>query len=146
MQAHHYGLTVSSLAESLAFYRGTLGLEVVAQFNADTDGFRRTVGVEEGSADVAFLGGDTFFVELFEYDPAGDSVREGKLQNNAIGAHHLAFDVEDAREWYDRLSDDVEFVAPPASGDSGFVATYLYDPDGNMVELLESETIQVPSL
>jgi catechol 2,3-dioxygenase-like lactoylglutathione lyase family enzyme len=42
--AHHYGVTVSDLDRSLAFYRDRLGMEVVDRLSLDGDAFGRFVG------------------------------------------------------------------------------------------------------
>ena len=63
-----------------------------------------------------------------------DASRDGQMT-------HLAFRVDDLDGEYRRLSSQqVQFVAPPASAGFGKHATFL-DPDGNAIDLLEWKTM-----
>lgn len=141
MQAHHYGLTVSNLDQALEFYRDKLGLDEIHRTGVDSERFSKVVGVSDASAEIVFLNGNGLVVELFEYDPEGERIHDDKQKNNNIGAHHIAFDVEDLDDWYKQLSEDVEFVNPPQEGGTGAYAAYLFDPDGNVVEIVEGDSI-----
>lgn len=140
MKMHHYGLTVSDLEKSLEFYRDTLDLKELHRTKVGSERFSKIVGVDNAEAEISFLDANGVIIELFEYRPTGKRVHGEKQQNNDIGAHHIGFNVEDVNEWYEKHSDSVEFINPPQSG-PGANAAYLYDPDGNVVEILESETI-----
>lgn len=138
---HHYGVTVSDLDESVAFYRDALGMTEAERAHFDDDAFARFVGLEaEGvDVDIAFLDGGGCLVELLEYEhPPGGDANEG-VSNNDVGAAHVCFDVDDLEATYDDLSDsgDAEFVNPPQTLENGAKVAYLYDPDDNVVELLE---------
>ena len=51
---------------------------------------------------------------------------------------HIAFDVTDIDAEYERLkAAGVEFISPPQKLGAGCASCYLYDPDGNLVELQE---------
>lgn len=141
MRAHHYGLTVSDLERALDFYRDTLGLEEIGRSKIESDRLGEVVGVEGVSADMAFLDAEGFILELFEYHPAGDRVLAGVQTSNDVGAHHLAFQVEDADEVYEDLSDEIDFINPPQVGGTGAYVAYLHDPDGNTVEIIEGSLV-----
>lgn len=135
--AHHYGVTVSDMDEALAFYRDTLGLDVDAEVSFASEEFGRFVGVEDADVDIVFLDAGGCAVELLEYnDPPGDDANEG-VSNNDVGAAHFCLEVDDIDGIYGDLSGEVEFVSPPQTLESGAQVAYVYDPDGNVVELLE---------
>ncbi len=135
--AHHYGVTVSDLDESLAFYRDRLGMEVVERLSFDSEAFARFADVEGVDVDIVFLdaGGCTY--ELLEYrSPPGDDANEG-TQNNDVGASHFCFEVDDIAGTYEDLRDDVTFVSEPQELSNGATVVYAHDPDGNVVEFVE---------
>lgn len=135
--AHHYGVTVSDMDEALAFYRDTLGMDVDAEVSFASEEFSRFVGVEGVDVDIVFLDAGGCAVELLEYnDPPGGDANEG-VSNNDVGAAHFCLEVDDIDGIYDDLSDEVEFVSPPETLETGAQVAYMYDPDDNIVELFE---------
>lgn len=140
MQPHHHGLTVSDLDTALEFYRDTLGFEEKQRTYNQGDQFSTVVGIENAEAEMAFLEANGMYIELFEYHPPGRDLHRGTQSNDDIGAQHVAFAVEDLDQRYELLADDVEVVNPPVEGGTGAKVMYVYDPDGNVVELLERGT------
>ncbi|WP_101296161.1 VOC family protein [Halegenticoccus soli] len=136
-QSHHYGVTVSDMDEALGFYRDTLGMEELDQLSFASEEFSKFVGVENVDVDLVFLDADGCAVELLEYNhPSGDNANDG-VSNNDIGAAHFCLEVDDLDAIYDDLrSDGVEFINPPQTLENGAEVAYMYDPDGNVVELL----------
>jgi catechol 2,3-dioxygenase-like lactoylglutathione lyase family enzyme len=139
--AHHYGVTVSDLEETLPFYRDTLGLELVSRGHvergsADSETFEDFVGVD-GTVDVevVFLDAGGCQVELLQYhSPEGEDAHGAS--NNDPGASHFCLEVEDIDAVYDDLrADGVEFVSEPVTLSKGVRVAYMYDPEGNIVEL-----------
>jgi catechol 2,3-dioxygenase-like lactoylglutathione lyase family enzyme len=135
--SHHYGVTVSDMDEALGFYRDTLGMETDAELSFDSEEFSRFVGVEDADVDIVFLDAGGFAVELLEYNhPPGGDANDG-VSNNDVGAAHLCLEVDDIAGIYEDLSGETEFINPPQTLESGAQVAYMYDPDGNVVELLE---------
>lgn len=139
-EAHHYGVTVSDLEESLEFYRDTLGLELVSRGHVekgteDADKFDDFVGVDGVDVEVAFLDAGGCQVELLRYhEPEGENANEG-VSNNDVGASHFCLQVDDIDEVYEELSDKVEFQYEPITLSKGVRVAYMFDPDRNIVEL-----------
>jgi len=59
-----------------------------------------------------------------------------------VPSAHLCFGADDIEATYERLlRQGVEFVSPPVRWppeQGGWIVTFLYDPDGNLVELNEN--------
>lgn len=134
--ATHYGLNVSDMDQALAFYRDLLGLEVDRQFPvSEVQG--DIVGVDGVEGEITFLDAGGFAIELIAYDaPPNDNVHE-TASGHDVGVAHLCLEVGDVWARYEALRDDVEFVEEPQTVGNGAQITYLRDPDGNYVELLE---------
>lgn len=135
---HHYGVTVSDMDEALEFYRDALGLDVDDQFWLDGDAFQTFVGVEDAAADITFLDAGTCAIELLEYDrPDGENANEGVTSNDP-GASHICISVDDITSAYEDLAADYEFISPPQTLENGARVANVYDPDGNVVQLIEA--------
>jgi catechol 2,3-dioxygenase-like lactoylglutathione lyase family enzyme len=135
-RATHYGLNVSDMDEALAFYSDLLGLEVDRQFPiSEVQG--DIVGVDGVEGDIAFLDAGGFSIELISYDaPPNDNVHETAAGHD-VGVAHLCLEVDDVWSLYEELRSDAEFVAPPQTVGNDAQITYMRDPDGNYVELME---------
>jgi catechol 2,3-dioxygenase-like lactoylglutathione lyase family enzyme len=140
---HHVGITVGDLDEAIDFYHGVLGLEFVNEpspvFDSPTLG--PAVGVPGAALrQVSLALGDTI-LELLEYlEPA--SPVEAPLPQNALGAQHVAFLVEDIEAVKAELeTKGVEFYSEVNVVDVGVLAgwrwVYFADPEGNALELVE---------
>ncbi|MFC4542260.1 VOC family protein [Halosolutus amylolyticus] len=132
--AHHVGITVSDLAESVAFYREVLGLDVSDRFGVDGEAFADAVGVEGASADFVHLEADEIRLELVEYEPEARGSPAAGL--NQPGAAHVAFEVDDLDAFYADLPDDVPTIGEPRTTATGTSILFLRDPEGNLVEVL----------
>jgi len=133
--AHHFAVTVSDLDRAVAFYRDTLGLDVLTEFSVGGEAFATGVGVDGASADFVHMDAGDTRVELVEYTPEGETAAETAL--NQPGATHLGLEVDDLDAVYDDLADGVETIAEPQTTESGTRICFLRDPDGTLVELLE---------
>lgn len=133
--AHHFGVTVTDLDRSIAFYRDVLGLDVLSRFSVSGEEFATGVGVEGAAGTFAHLDAGTARVELVEYEPEGDNATGGAI--NQAGAKHLGLAVDDLDATYENLPDDAETVSEPQTTESGTRILFVRDPDDNLIELLE---------
>ncbi|HKB29628.1 MAG TPA: VOC family protein, partial [Streptosporangiaceae bacterium] len=109
---HHMGLTVTSLARSLAYYKEMFGLEPEFIATGDGEDLSRAVGIPDAKLTFAFLrvGGGT--VELIEYGNERRTSYDGR--NCDAGTPHLCFDVPDIDAAYRELRDKgADFYAEP---------------------------------
>lgn len=152
----HFGVHVSDLERSLAFYRDLLGMEQVARFDESDEVVRSAVGYADASLKTAHLKipNSEMFMEIIEYvSPRGTPVDP---QAANPGTTHLTFYVDDLQRTYDELvAAGVQPVGtitdvPNADRKNGPVAdmphlhriiggktVYMQDPDGIRVELMQ---------
>lgn len=135
-RVHHVGVTVRDLDRTLAFYRDVLDFEVLTRFSVDGDAFERGVGVDGASASFAHLDGGDVRVELVEYDPAGDACGADRV--NQTGAKHIGVGVDDLDSFDADLPADVETLSEPQTTASGTKILFVRDPEGNLIEVLET--------
>lgn len=121
MRTLHVGLRVADLDRSLAFYT-TVGYEVVGTV-PDTP---------FGTLTMLKLRGDEFVSIELVHDPGGGAVEPG-------GLNHLVIHVPDLHATVARLSVGGVRAETPTSpdGSDGFWTTWLTDPDGYRIELVQ---------
>jgi catechol 2,3-dioxygenase-like lactoylglutathione lyase family enzyme len=135
-EALHYGLNVSDMDEALSFYQDRLGFEVDRRFSI-SDVQADIVGVAGVEGEITFLNAGGFEIELIAYDaPENGSVHD-HMSGHDVGVAHLCVEVEDVWAIYEALSNEEEFVSEPQSVGNGAQISYMRDPDGNYVELME---------
>lgn len=135
LTAHHVGITVSDLGRAVAFYTDTFDLDVLARFEVGGEAFADAVDVSNATGSFAHLDADGIRIELVEYDPAGESGEPPTL--NRPGAVHLGLSVDDLDAFYAGL-DGVETLSRPQTTESGTRILFVRDPEGNLVEVLET--------
>jgi catechol 2,3-dioxygenase-like lactoylglutathione lyase family enzyme len=140
---HHVGITVADLDAAVDFYRGVLGLEIVSEPSPvfDAPELGPAVGVPGAALRQVCLAADTAVVELLEYTSPPSPV-ETPLSQNALGAAHVAFRVDDIGAKKAELeAKGVRFLSAVNVVDDGVLAgwrwVYFTDPDGNALELVE---------
>lgn len=146
-RAHHYGIVVSDIDQSIDFYGGTLGLDVVARFtvgevHARLDGIDALDGIDPAETEVeaAFLELDGFYLELNKYHYPPNRNGNDLMDNHDIGKHHISFEVGDIDALYAEHEGTLDFVSEPYHSEQVGVATVkFYDPDGNLVEFFTAE-------
>ncbi|NKE35536.1 VOC family protein [Natronococcus sp. JC468] len=136
LSAHHVGVTVDDLEGVLPFYRDRLGLEVLDRFEVGGKAFADAVGVEGAGASFAHLDANGVRLELVEYDPEADP--RSRPQLNEPGATHVGLSVADLEAFYADLPADVPTISEPRTTESGTAICFLRDPEGNLVEVLET--------
>mgnify|MGYP001385247208 FL=1 len=142
----HVGLTVTDLDRSVAFYRDVLGLAYLGEMEMEGLETERLFQRKDCKARVAYLNGSRELaapVELIQFVGQEPERQTGDLFRTSIS--ELCFFVEDIDREYRRLKEmGVEFLSEPQTFDStkyGFGksrAVYLRDPDGIVLELLQT--------
>lgn len=136
LAAHHTGITVTNLDRAVEFYRDVLGLAVLDRFTVSGAAFAAAVGVEGATGSFVHLDAGGARVELVEYDPEGGTMPERKI--NRPGAVHLGLSTADLDAFYASLPASVETLSEPQTTESGSRILFVRDPEGNLVELIET--------
>ncbi|WP_338738030.1 VOC family protein [Haloplanus salilacus] len=136
LSAHHVGVTVTDLDRAVAFYRDVLGLDERDRFSVSGPAFSDAVDIDGATGRFVHLDGDGVRIELVEYDPEGPDATGGAI--NRPGATHVAFAVDDLDAVHADIDPDVETLSAPRTTESGTRILFVRDPEGNLVELLET--------
>ncbi len=142
----HIGFTVSDLEQSVAFYRDVLGLSYLGEMKMsgpETAALFQRQGCE---ARVAYLQSSDQQAPLVELIQFTDRVAESNTPSLfKTSISELCFTTQDIDAEYAQLKEKgVQFISEPQTFDStdyGFGksrAVYFYDPDGNILELIQS--------
>jgi lactoylglutathione lyase len=121
MRTLHIGLRVEDLDQSLAYYTA-LGYEVLGGVPA----------TPLGSLTMLKLPGDEFVTIELVHDPHGHDTGPG-------GLSHLVISTADLHATLDQLAERGVEAEPPSSpdGSDDFWTTWLTDPDGNRIEMVQ---------
>ena len=135
---HHTAMAVQDMDRAKRFYCDLLGFEIDWERpNYSGEPFANVVGMPDAAAHVAMLKGYGARLELFTYHQPAGRVREAKRQCD-FGLTHFALTVKGIHDLYGRLSTaGVEFNCPPQNLRPGVWATYLKDPEGVTIELVQ---------
>jgi catechol 2,3-dioxygenase-like lactoylglutathione lyase family enzyme len=140
---HHVGITVRDLDEAIGFYHDVLGLGFVNEPSPvfDDPALGPAVGVPGAALRQVSLAAGDLIVELLEYRQPASPI-DAPLPQNALGAQHVAFGVDDIRAAKQELEQrGVEFLSDVNVVDDGVLAgwrwVYFRDPEGNALELVE---------
>jgi len=138
----HVGFQVSDLARSVAYYRDTIGLELVDRLTRDEPYLSQVTGYPGVSLEIALLveANSRVMLELIEYPAGLGSAIDTSTANP--GTAHVCFVVDDVDAIYARvLAAGHGAVNPPATPTKGMWvggrSVYLLDPDGIRVELVQ---------
>jgi catechol 2,3-dioxygenase-like lactoylglutathione lyase family enzyme len=137
---HHTAISTGDFERALTFYRDLLGFEVISEFGwpAGLELADRITGLEGSAARVAMLRLGSDSVELFEFTSPAPKTGDAKRPVCDHGITHIALAVADIDAEYRRLKEaGMVFHCPPQDMGASRV-TYGRDPDGNVIELLET--------
>jgi catechol 2,3-dioxygenase-like lactoylglutathione lyase family enzyme len=135
LESHHTGVVVSDLAEAVAFYRDTLGFDVIEEFTLEGDGIATAIDVDGVTGNFAHLDAGGSRIELIEYEPTGADASPDAI--NQLGATHLGFEVDDVDAFHAALPEEADPVSEPQGIEIGIDILFFRDPDGNFVEVVE---------
>lgn len=137
---NHSAITVSDMDRSVAFYRDTLGMDLLMLDQEQAGPVGRAVGEPDAVIRFANLSLEGGEIELIEFvEPQGRALGG---EPNDVGKMHVCFQVDDIQAAYEALSakgvelwTPVNVITEGPAKDWKFV--YFSDPDGVQLELLE---------
>lgn len=135
---NHSGLVVADLERSLAFYRDVIGMRVTRTVDRSGLPISQIVGYDATHIIGAHMSsGSGPTLELIQYLHPFTSEKVTS-ERNALGASHIAFEVNDIHSAYETLkANGAQIMNPPAELEPGRSGCYIQDPDGNWIELVE---------
>jgi len=138
----HIALMVSDLERSHHFYADLLGLDVQVKVAHGGWAVETMTNLPEAEiVEYRMRAPETpgITIDLIEYVAPKSPV--GRQAIHHVPSAHICFGVDDLQEVYDRLvAEGVEFVSPPViwpPEQGSWVVLFFYDPDGNLLELVE---------
>ena len=137
----HFGICVSDLEHSLAFYCGALGFEK-AESHAIGSEFARLMDLPDVAVTSQFIRRGPTAIELLAFsEPAPFGERERRPVNQ-LGLTHLSFRVRDVAATTDRIVALGGAVVESSRttidlGGTALEFVYCTDPDGVRVELMD---------
>lgn len=143
---HHIAISVENLDAAVSFYQNAFGFEVV-----QTSDFSKNklvdaaIGLTDAEARMAMLKAPNAFVELWEYThPQPKDLRSRPCD---YGYPHFALQVSNIDDEYDRLLEaGMTFAGKVVHFNKETAAIYGKDPFGNIIELYEINTPDLPGL
>jgi catechol 2,3-dioxygenase-like lactoylglutathione lyase family enzyme len=134
----HVGISVANLERSIAFYRDLLGMTVVEEVTFGGARYEAILALKRARGRIAILKADSLVVELFEFLEPVPKAMDRMRPVSDHGITHVALEVDNVQELYERLSTaGVYFHSPPIHFPGCATAAYARDPDGNAVEMLQ---------
>jgi catechol 2,3-dioxygenase-like lactoylglutathione lyase family enzyme len=135
----HVGIVVNDLASATEFFV-ELGLELQAEWSAESAEVDRIIGLEGVRADVAMLRtpDGTGQVELSKFHSPSNQGNNGHAPANAPGIRHITFQVEDLEDAVARLqARGAELVGELLRYGGTYRLCYIRGPAGIIIELAE---------
>lgn len=135
----HTGIVVSELDSSLHFYRDILGFKVIKKMEESGSYINSITGLENVRVTtVKLAASDGNLIELLFFSSPENRV-ETPLSINQVGLTHLALTTNDLDYAYNELKKiGVVFKSSPQlSPDKYAKVAFCYDPDKNLIELVE---------
>lgn len=135
---HHIGIVVPDRDAAVSFYTEALPFTVAQTYERKGDGIDQIIGYDNSHLRSAMLHvGSTVMLELIEYVcPA--PVPGDNSERALLGASHFAIEVGNIAEAMESIvASGGVAMNPPALISEERLATYLQDPFGNWIELIQ---------
>jgi lactoylglutathione lyase len=131
MQFDHVGLSVADLDAQVAWYCAALDLTVSSPFEVQPLGLRGAFVV----------GGPGIAIELLERDGSVPGIQAVDQAEALLtrGYGHICLRVENVDELHGRLlaAGAAERMPPQAAPEAGVRMSFVSDPEGNLIELVD---------
>ena len=143
---HHVAISVTSLDAAVSFYQQAFGFEVVQNSTFKNNKLvDAAIGLTNAEARMAMLKAPNAYVELWEYSHPLPEDRRSRPCD--LGYPHFALQVTAIDDEYDRLKAiGMTFVGEVVHFSKETAAIYGKDPFGNIIELYEINTPDLPGL
>ncbi|AXL92228.1 hypothetical protein C4J65_31050 [Streptomyces sp. CB09001] len=138
---HHAAISTPDLERLKSFYCDLFGLEEVMRYGwqQGDDLCDSIVGLSGSEATFVYLRGGNAHIELFQYTHPAPKPRDPEWRVSDHGFTHICFEVTDIHAEFERLAGaGMRFQNDGPIDALGMLhVAYGFDPDGNIVELIE---------
>lgn len=137
----HFGLCVSDLQRSLAFYRDVFGFRELSRLALDGAAAEKLLGLPGGKLQAVYLERDGTRIELLFYPDTTPAGREVPRPMNRVGLSHLSFrvcDLDATVAAVQAAGGDCMYATRVDNETWGTHAVFVLDPDGQRIELLQA--------
>ncbi|MFT4796995.1 MAG: glyoxylase I family protein [Candidatus Azotimanducaceae bacterium] len=143
---HHIAIGVSDLDAAVQFYTEAFGFVVVQTQAFDSNPMvDSAINLKNAKARMAMLKTPNNFIELWEYQ--NPSPNDRRSEPSDLGYPHFALQVRGIDEEYKRLKAcGMTFGGAPVHFSPETAAIYGKDPFGNIIELYQIESPDIPRL
>lgn len=137
----HTGLVVRNLTKELNFYKDVLGFKIVVDTNEDSKFIQSILGVGKPNLRTIKMStrkdGSGGLLELLYF--SSTTKKHHKMKPESLGFTHIALSVEKIDALYKRmLKNKTRFISPPTTSPTKIAkVAFCFDPEGNMLELVE---------
>jgi catechol 2,3-dioxygenase-like lactoylglutathione lyase family enzyme len=140
---HHVAICTKNIDRLMAFYRDQFGFSLVYQREKPGDpnpASDAIFGLQGVSFRMAMLKSSNVFLEMFEFASPQGKAGDPRRPVVDAGITHICFNVTGIRAEYERLkAAGMVFHCEPQVRPGIGQATYGRDPDGNVIELIETD-------
>ena len=139
----HIAIMVSDLELSCQFYRDLLGLQKIELYEEQNiAGASAAHGLTDVHLKLCIMAApDNPEITLHLSQISQPECPSGRGEIHHVPSAHICFTVTDIQSTYETLiSAGVEFVSAPVAWPAekgGWTLCFLYDPDGNLIELVQ---------
>jgi len=131
MHVDHVGISVADLDAQVSWYQRALGLTIASPFEIPPIGLRG----------VFLVGPDGVALELLERKGSQPGLNAPDAATALLtrGYVHICFRADDVDELHARLvaSGATERMAPQEAPEAGVRMSFVADPEGNLIELID---------
>lgn len=141
----HTGIIVSNLKKSSFFYEKLLKLKRVSRIVESGVYFNKLTNTKKLRADILKVRSkDNIIIEIIYYMNRKKKIKKKPNNMIDIGTMHMCFTVSNINKMYQNMKKNgVKFFSPPLKSPYDPVSTcFCYDPDFNLVQLVEGAQVK----
>ena len=141
----HTGIIVSNLKKSSFFYEKLLKLKRVSRIVESGVYFNKLTNTKKLRADILKVRSkDNIIIEIIYYMNRKKKIKKKPNNMIDIGTMHMCFTDSNINKMYQNMKKNgVKFFSPPLKSPYDPVSTcFCYDPDFNLVQLVEGAQVK----